>query len=61
MFVCEAFEAMTSARPYAPARTEAEALAELRRCAGTQFAPGVVDAFLRAVAQEQVPAGLVHG
>jgi diguanylate cyclase (GGDEF)-like protein len=61
VFVCDAYTAMTSERPYAPARSEADAIAELRRHAGSQFAPAVVDAFLRAVAQEQVAAGLVHG
>ena len=60
VFVCDAFSAMTSERPYAPAVPEAEALAELRRHAGSQFSPAVVDAFLRAVAQEQVAAGLVQ-
>jgi diguanylate cyclase (GGDEF)-like protein len=60
VFVCDAFSAMTSERPYAPAVSEAEALAELRRHAGTQFSPAVVDAFLQAVAQEQVAAGLVQ-
>jgi diguanylate cyclase (GGDEF)-like protein len=43
--VCDAFDAMISQRPYAPARTVEEALAELRRCAGTQFDPVVVAAF----------------
>jgi diguanylate cyclase (GGDEF)-like protein len=60
VFVCDAYSAMTSERPYAPAVTETAALAELRRHAGSQFAPAVVDAFLRAVAQEQVAAGLVQ-
>jgi two-component system, cell cycle response regulator len=60
VFVCDAFSAMTSERPYAHALTEAEALDELRRHRGTQFSPVAVDAFLRAVAQEQVAAGLVQ-
>ena len=37
--------AMTSPRPYSPARTPEEALEELERCAGTQFDPAVVEAF----------------
>ena len=37
--VCDAFDAMTSDRPYRAARSADEALAELRRCAGTQFDP----------------------
>jgi two-component system, cell cycle response regulator len=44
--VCDAFEAMTSVRPYRAALTEKQALAELRRCAGTQFDRVVVAAFL---------------
>jgi two-component system, cell cycle response regulator len=45
--VCDAYDAMTSERPYKGAMTPAEALAELRRCAGTQFDPAVVAAFCR--------------
>jgi len=40
--VCDAFDAITSNRPYAPARSVDVALAELRRCAGGQFDPDVV-------------------
>jgi two-component system cell cycle response regulator len=43
--VADAFEAMTSARPYSPARSPEAALEELERCAGTQFDPGVVAPF----------------
>jgi diguanylate cyclase (GGDEF)-like protein len=42
---CDAFDAMTSERPYQPAMPVAEALAELRRCSGGQFDPLVVHAF----------------
>ena len=49
--VCDAFHAMTSMRPYSPARRVEEALAELRRCAGAQFDPVVVDAFCAALAR----------
>jgi HD-GYP domain-containing protein (c-di-GMP phosphodiesterase class II) len=44
---CDAFSAMTTDRPYRAARTPAEALAELKRCSGTQFDPQVVAALLR--------------
>jgi diguanylate cyclase (GGDEF)-like protein len=40
--VCDAYDAMTSSRAYREARTPDEALAELERCAGTQFDPTVV-------------------
>ena len=47
--VCDAFDAMTSLRPYRDAIEAAAALAELRRCAGTQFDKRVVNAFGAAV------------
>jgi diguanylate cyclase (GGDEF)-like protein len=47
--VCDAFDAMCSDRPYSPRRDERSALAEIRRGAGTQFDPDVVEAFLRIV------------
>jgi len=53
--VCDAFHAMTSPRPYQPMREPEEALAELRRCAGTQFDPIVVEAFCM-LAREDDPA-----
>ena len=43
--VCDAFDAMTTDRPYQPAVPLDDALAELRRCAGTQFDPSVVEVF----------------
>jgi HD-GYP domain-containing protein (c-di-GMP phosphodiesterase class II) len=43
--VCDAFDAMTSPRSYSRSKDLPAALAELRRCAGTQFDPRVVDAF----------------
>jgi putative nucleotidyltransferase with HDIG domain len=46
--VADAFDAMTSERPYRPAAGFEAAAAELGRCAGTQFDPDVVLAFLRA-------------
>jgi two-component system cell cycle response regulator len=42
--VCDAYHAMRSAHPYRPARTMDQAVTELRRCAGTQFDPAVVQA-----------------
>ena len=47
--VCDAFQAMTSPRPYRPAIPVEDALAELRACAGTQFDPEVVKAFCEEV------------
>jgi diguanylate cyclase (GGDEF)-like protein len=46
VFVCDSFDAMTSDRPYGRAKSDDEALEELRRGSGTQFDPAVVDAFM---------------
>jgi HD-GYP domain-containing protein (c-di-GMP phosphodiesterase class II) len=46
VFACDSFDAMISDRPFGEARSEVDALRELRRCAGTQFAPRVIDAFM---------------
>jgi diguanylate cyclase (GGDEF)-like protein len=43
--VCDAYSAMRQARPYGMVMSDAQARAELRRCAGTQFDPRVVEAF----------------
>ena len=52
--VADAFAAMTAGRPYRPRRTAEEALEELRRHAGTQFDPVVVDAWCAAHARRVV-------
>ena len=49
--VVDCYDAIVSRRPYRGERTPDEALEEIRRCAGTQFDPQVVDAFLRAAAR----------
>src|SRR6187397_2093449 len=56
LHVADAFEAMTAARPYrmTPLTLE-QALAELRKFAGIQFDPQMVDAFVRTVHAEGVP------
>jgi diguanylate cyclase (GGDEF)-like protein len=43
--ICDAFHAMTNPRPYQRIMDASAALAELRRCAGSQFDPVVVDVF----------------
>lgn len=47
--VADTFDAIVSTRPYRPKRPPEEAVAELRRCAGTQFDPDVVEGFARAL------------
>jgi HD domain len=49
--VADAFDSMTSSRSYRGARPVADAVAELRRCAGSQFDPGVVAAMAAALDQ----------
>jgi putative nucleotidyltransferase with HDIG domain len=50
--VADAFEAMTSDRPYRPALSYQAAVAELEAGRGTQFDPVVVDTFLTILAEE---------
>jgi diguanylate cyclase (GGDEF)-like protein len=45
---CDALHAMIEDRPYRPALSEEHAIAELRRCTGTQFDPVVVEALIEA-------------
>jgi HD-GYP domain-containing protein (c-di-GMP phosphodiesterase class II) len=47
--VVDAYYAMLSERPYRQAMTKDESTAELRRCAGTQFDPRVVEAFIQCL------------
>ena len=53
--VVDAYDAMTSQRPYREALPAAQARAELERCAGSQFDPQVVDAFLRGLDTQGQP------
>ena len=46
LLACDAYVAMTSTRTFRPALTAADALAELRRVAGSQLDPEVVAALL---------------
>jgi two-component system cell cycle response regulator len=57
--VCDSFDAMISNRPYATAMTTQEAVAELRRCAGTQFDAEVVVIFEQVLADRaELPTAL---
>jgi diguanylate cyclase (GGDEF)-like protein len=59
--VCDAFDAMTAERSYSPAMPVGEALEELRRCAGAQFDPAVVDAFIAVTARREVASPSAAG
>ena len=52
--LADAWDAMTTDRPYRRALTLEEATAEVRRGRGTQFAPAVVDAFFTALGRRPV-------
>jgi two-component system cell cycle response regulator len=56
IFACDAFDAITSERSYQAARSEQDALAEMARCAGTQFDPAVVRALEQVVAERAASA-----
>jgi HD-GYP domain-containing protein (c-di-GMP phosphodiesterase class II) len=55
--VADAFDAMTSLRPYRRSLSAGEAADEIARCAGTQFDPDVVDAFLAALDAGEILPG----
>lgn len=58
--VADAFDAMTSARPYRAGMPVADAIAQLVEHKGTQFSPEVVDCFVKLAATsavlEEIPA-----
>ena len=51
--VCDAFDAMTTDRSYRRAMSDEQAIAELHRCAGTQFDPTVVERFCQALSRQE--------
>ena len=58
VFACDSYVSMREDRPHATALTAVGAVAELRRCAGSQFDPAVVRALLDVISEQSV-AGLV--
>jgi diguanylate cyclase (GGDEF)-like protein len=51
--IVDAYDAMTSNRPYNKVRIKGEAMLELRRCSGTQFDPELVELFLSILEEEE--------
>jgi diguanylate cyclase (GGDEF)-like protein len=56
--VADAYSAMTSPRPYQEARSRTDAIDELRRCAGSQFDPAIVEALADELSAAPTPAEL---
>jgi two-component system cell cycle response regulator len=56
VMVCDAYHAMTADRPYRRAMSAEVAMDELRRCAGSQFDPSVVEAFCNSTLAEDALA-----
>src|SRR5215210_4026276 len=55
IFVADAYDAMTSERVYRRRVPRLQAIAELERCAGTQFDPGIVSALAAELEEEAEP------
>ena len=60
LLVADAYDAMTSDRVYRRRLSSGEAIGELERCAGTQFDPGVVAAFISALYRPETPVAAVR-
>jgi diguanylate cyclase (GGDEF)-like protein len=58
--VAESYDAMTSERPYRPAMSSEEAIAELGRYSGSQFDGAVVDAMVRVLNATDLEARLAN-
>jgi putative two-component system response regulator len=55
MTIADTFDAMTSTRAYRKALPASDAIAEIRRCSGTQFDPDIVPAFLACQSKIVIP------
>ncbi|OPY62739.1 MAG: Cyclic di-GMP phosphodiesterase response regulator RpfG [Pelotomaculum sp. PtaU1.Bin065] len=54
--IADAYDAMTSDRPYRKALTQTAAIKELRRCAGIQFDPQLVEKFIHLLKKQRLNA-----
>jgi diguanylate cyclase (GGDEF)-like protein/putative nucleotidyltransferase with HDIG domain/PAS domain S-box-containing protein len=53
--IADAYDAMTTHRPYRAASSHESAITELRRCAGTQFDPVLVEHFIKIMSESPAP------
>ncbi len=58
--IADAFDTMTTPRPYAAPRPQEQCLAELERCAGTQFDPDLTQAFVQLIRSGAVEEGQIE-
>jgi HD-GYP domain-containing protein (c-di-GMP phosphodiesterase class II) len=58
--VADAYDALTTDRPYRTARIRNEALLELHRCSGTQFDPEVLNAFSAVLEKDSGTMQMAH-
>jgi len=54
--IADAYDAMTSDRPYRKALSQEDAIKELKRCAHTQFDPALVEIFIKALEENKKEA-----
>jgi putative nucleotidyltransferase with HDIG domain len=50
--IVDSFDAMTNNRPYRKKMSQADALAEIKRCSGTQFDPAIVEIFIETISSD---------
>ncbi|MDZ7836861.1 MAG: hypothetical protein U5N58_02350 [Actinomycetota bacterium] len=53
--IADAYEVMSAGRPYKKAMSKSEVIAELKRCAGFQFDPELIEIFLLLLETEIKP------
>src|SRR4051794_17066571 len=61
ILVCDAYDAITSDRPYSPPRDPETAIAEIRECSGSQFDPrlvGILEHVIRSTPADRLPVPL---
>jgi diguanylate cyclase (GGDEF)-like protein/PAS domain S-box-containing protein len=57
IFICDAYDVMTSERSYKKAFSKEEAIKKLRRCAGTQFDPMLIEKFIKIISKSSDKTG----